>query len=109
MRHQAVPSMEHNGSILDTSLLLALPLPWHVIPGKRSEVLSVSCFPGRLLQLIPLGSSQGGEGAAKSQPGHKEHPKRKNQPNTSALLGTGWAGCHYPPGLVIFRSGVTMK
>lgn len=58
VNHQAVPSMEPNGSILDTSLPLALPLPWHVILGKRSEVLSVSCFLGRLLQLIPLGRSQ---------------------------------------------------
>lgn len=58
MSHQAVPGMEPEGCIPDTSLLLALPLPWHVIPGKSSEVLSVSCFPRRLLQLISLGSSQ---------------------------------------------------
>lgn len=109
MSLQAGLSMEPNGSIPDTSLLLALPLSWHVIPWKRSEVLSVCCVLGRLLRLIPLGSSQRGEGAAKSQPGHKEYPKRKNQPNTSAFLGTGWAGCHYPLGLVIFRSGVTVK
>lgn len=58
MSHQFVPNMgilvwwpclgQPNGYILDTRLLLALPLPWHVIPGKESEVLSASCFPGRL-------------------------------------------------------------
>lgn len=90
VRHQAVPSMEPNGSILDTSLLLALPLPWNVIPGKRSEVLSVSCFPGRLLQLTP--GKQPGRGGSCQITARAQGTSEKEEPAQHLSPPWHWLG-----------------
>lgn len=72
------------------------------------------CFQYRVFQegysnSYPWEAGSEGRELPNHSQGTRNIRKGRNRPNTSALLGIGWAGCHYPLGLVIFRPGVTMK